>query len=234
MAGGQCANAQLTQAVREVAGRAPQDSDSNGECNPAVYSPGGQWSSYRDLINKVTVHLTGKGAAYVAIAPTLALGEGHIAWAYINNDGTYEYGATDAPRLTDRSRLEDRRAIEAGTDNAWGTIPKGPDTNTPWREQGVTEAQMFAAFRGHYGSAPGYTEVKFTFVASRNQGAADLEALRIRDVGYGLWTNNCLDDGNVMQWKWNHPAPNSWFNAFGYMNANGQITKVDNGPGEAL
>jgi hypothetical protein len=52
---GQCRDAWVTQAVREVTGRAPNGSGDSGECNFRNYG-GGQWSSYPDLVNKVRAH----------------------------------------------------------------------------------------------------------------------------------------------------------------------------------
>lgn len=49
---GNCRDPWVTQAVREVTGRAPNGDYESGECRYTNYG-GGQWSSYPDLLNKV-------------------------------------------------------------------------------------------------------------------------------------------------------------------------------------
>jgi hypothetical protein len=225
--GAGCSRSEITRAVREVTGRAVNGSGDAGECNPQRY--GGQWSSYRDLLNKVAVNLTQKGAAYVFIAPRMALLQGHVGWAYINDDGTYSYGATDASKAF------------------LGVIPPGVDSNEPWRGTARTEAEVFQAFKAHY-TTDTYNEVKHTFVAKRNQSQADHLSREIRNWGYTLPGNNCVDhtykvlaaygaqEGQVLRSLQTRPAPNSWLRGMGKMNLDGSITpaKNENEPGERL
>jgi hypothetical protein len=51
---GVCRDAWVTQAVRQVTGRAPNGSGDNGECAVQRYG-GGHWTSYDDLVGKVRV-----------------------------------------------------------------------------------------------------------------------------------------------------------------------------------
>ncbi len=51
-AAAQCRDPWVTQAVRQVMGRAPVGSGETGECNIRNYG-GGSWSSYDDLVGKV-------------------------------------------------------------------------------------------------------------------------------------------------------------------------------------
>ncbi len=225
-AAGPCRDQWVGQAVQEVMGRPANGSGDTGECNPKNYG-NANWSSYQDLLNKVVVKMTRKGVAYVFVAPKMAILQGHVAWAYMLDNGTYALGATDAPG--------GRVAIE-----------KGKDTNTPWRDYAATEAELFKKMRGHYSPSDTYKEYKRTYVASRNVGAAEGKTIELRNVGYGLYQNNCLDHvyavleaygaqkDDVMQWKQTHAAPTSWFRAFGYMDINGKITKVDNQTGTTI
>ena len=52
---GVCNDAWVTQAVRQVTGRAPSGYGNYGDCYIGNYG-GGQWSSYQDLVNKVSAH----------------------------------------------------------------------------------------------------------------------------------------------------------------------------------
>lgn len=223
---GPCRDPWINRAFREVTGRRPSGSGDSGECAPGNYGRG-QWSSYEDLQNKITVRMTRKGVAYVFIAPKMAILQGHIGWGYMLDDGTYSFGATDAP----------------GGNVA---IARGRDTNTPWRATAVTEREMLDAFKRHYSPSDTYREYKRTFVMQRNAGAAEFKSNEIRSWGYGLWGNNCLDHtyavleaygvdkNSVMSWKETRPAPNSWFRAFKHMNLGGHVSGGDDWPGAPL
>ena len=220
---GPCRDPWINSIFREVTGRLPSGSGDSGECNPAEYGKG-RWSSYQDLQNKITVRMTGKGVAYVFIAPRMAVLQGHVGWAYMLDDGTYAFGATDAP-------------------GANVTIRPGPDTNSPWRQTAVTEREMIDAFKNHYSDANTYNEYKRTFVMKRSASNAESKQWTIRYRGYTLFGNNCLnhtyevleaygvDKSRVMPWLQTRPAPNSWFRAFKHMNINGQVSGGDNWPG---
>ena len=225
-----CADPAITKAVQTVLGRNPNGSGTTGECSPQMYSGNGQYSSAQDILNKVLVKFTNKGAAYVFVSPNNAVMQGHVGWAYVNNDGSYSYGATDAP-------------LDFFKGKTGVAILPGVDSNVPWRGRAATEAEMFNQFRGHYSANVPYSEVKMTFVLSRNEGLANQRADQIKNVGYTLVGNNCMDhtytvlaaygvnEGEVMQWKQTHPAPNSWFRAFGGMDINGRTQKVSDVPG---
>ncbi len=220
---GYCRDQGINKAFAHVTGRAPRGSGESGECNPRLYG-NGKWSSYEDLQNKIAARVTNKGVAYVFVNPNLAAMQGHIAWAYMLDDGTYAHGETMAPG----GRL---------------TIPAGRDTNSPRRDKAHTEREMLDYLRdtGYH-----YTEYKRTFVMRRNARAAEAKAEEIRDWGYGLYGNNCLDHtyavleaygvdkSRVMPWKEFRPAPNSWFRAFKHMNPSGIAEGGDDWPGARL
>jgi hypothetical protein len=220
---GPCRDPWINSVFREVTGRAPSGSGVTGECNPNLYGKG-RWSSYQDLQNKITVRMTGKGVAYVFIAPRMAVLQGHVGWGYMLDDGTYSFGATDAPGFN-------------------VTIRPGPDSNSPWRQTAVTEREMIDAFKNHYKDSDTYNEYKRTFVMRRSSLNAEDKQWAIRYRGYGLFGNNCLnhtydvleaygvDKNRVMPWLQTRPAPNSWFRAFKFMNLNGQISGTDDWPG---
>lgn len=220
---GYCRDPWINKAFAEVTGRAPSGSGDSGECNPGLYGKG-QWSSYEDLQNKITVRMTNKGVAYVFVNPNQALMQGHIAWAYMLDDGTYAHGETMAPG----GNL---------------SIPAGRDTNSPRRDRADTERQMLDHLRN---TGYRYTEYKRTFVMQRNASAAEAKAEELRSVGYGLYGNNCLDHtyavleaygvdkSRVMPWKQTRPAPNSWFRAFKHMNLRGVPEGGDDWPGARL
>lgn len=232
-AGGGCSNADVARAVREVTGRAPNGSANSGECNVEQYRG---YSSYHDLVNKVTVKLTGKGVAYVFSAPRLAVFQGHVGWAYLGDDLTYHLGATDAP-ITKFSLFSGNLGL---------IIPASPGANSPWRMNASTEQDLYNDFRQHGGVTDSYSEFKTTFVMRRNSNGADGKANEAQNWGYGLVGNNCadhtyrvleaygVDTGQVMRSLMQRGAPNSWFRAFGTMDASGRVTPMTNTPGAAL
>ncbi|MDE2227802.1 MAG: hypothetical protein KGL11_02020 [Alphaproteobacteria bacterium] len=67
---GQCKDAWVTQAVRQVTGRSPRGSGDNGECNIYRYG-GGHWTDYNDLVAKVRFAF-GQTTAPAVAAPSLA------------------------------------------------------------------------------------------------------------------------------------------------------------------
>jgi hypothetical protein len=219
---GPCRDRRINRALREVTGRLPSGSGDSGECAPGNYGKG-QWSSYEDLQNKITVRMTRKGVAYVFVAPKMAILQGHIGWGYMLDDGTYAFGATDAP-------------------GGNAVIARGRDTNTPWRATDATEREMLGAFKRHDSPSDIYREYKRTFVMQRNAGAAEFKSNEIRSWGYSLYRNNCLDHAyavleaygvdksSVMSWKETRPAPDSWFRAFKHMNLGGQVSGGDDWP----
>ena len=233
VAGGGCANADIARAIREVVSRAPLGSGSSGECDPAQYHG---FSSYHDLVSKVTVRLTTKGVAYVFSAPRLAVMQGHVGWAYLGDDLAYHLGATDAP-ITKFNLFQGNLGL---------IIPASPGANSPWRRNASTEQELFDAFRQHGGVTDSYSEYKTTFVALRNSNLADQRANEAQNWGYGLSGNNCadhvyrvlqaygVDTSGVMRTLATRAAPNSWFRSFGTMDIAGHVSPVTDRAGAAL
>ena len=230
---GGCSNGDIARAILEVTGRAPKGSGSGGECEPGQYRG---FSSYHDLVNKVTVKLTSKGVAYVFSAPKLAIMQGHVGWAYLGDDMVYHIGATDAP-ITKFNLFQGNLGL---------IIPASPGANSPWRQNASTEQDMLNMFRAHGGYTDTYSEYKMTFVMQRNSNFADQRSNEAANWGYGLVGNNCadhvyrvlaaygVDTNGVMRSLMTRGAPNSWFRAFGTMDVNGRVTSATNTPGAAL
>jgi hypothetical protein len=245
----------IGQAFQEVLGRDPQ----GAEWDPVHYGQG-RWSSYRDLVNKVRVKLTGQGVAYIFIKPEQAVYQGHIAWGFIRDDGRYVYGSTENPMKPMPQRgLPGDRAREAGR-AVWDaiTIPAGQD-NGYWHGIADTEAEMLADMkrtgssrqaseRYPYGfRCSGYTHYKSTPVARRYALNAMNMAQHTRTSGYIGVGWNCLDQtyaileaygvdkNTVMPWKQTHPSPNHWFNHFGRHDPkSGQYHRGNNTAGSPL
>jgi hypothetical protein len=71
----QCRDPWITQAIREVTGRAPQGSGESGECTYTQYG-GGRWGSYAELKGYVQARL---GRSLPTIPPDFLTGGSHQA-----------------------------------------------------------------------------------------------------------------------------------------------------------
>ena len=240
---GPCGDPWVSQAVRLVAKRAANGSGSQGECNPDHYArrtARGHWSSYNDLVNKVRAKLTRQGAVYIFVNPTQALLQGHIGWGYLDDDGTYVFGSTENPMKEGAQGWWDAVYVPAGGDNGW------------WAARASTEQEMLDTMKSTGYTATGkvraaYAEWKTTMVSERNPSRAWATAAATKGWGFTGVGNNCLDHtyavleaynvnkSVIMPWKQTHPAPNSWFRAFGYQDPNSmQMFKGADRPGNRL
>lgn len=88
---GECRDPWVTQAIREITGRAPNGSYESGECRYTNYG-GGQWSSYADLRVKVQAVLGSRysvapaGVMYVrSLSDFQSAVSGGTRWYWISN-----------------------------------------------------------------------------------------------------------------------------------------------------
>jgi len=86
-ASGNCQDAWVTSAIKQVTGRAPNGSGRSGECDIHRYG-GGQWSSYADLVNKVQAAFHPAQPTSRAVQPeALAATDGRNAYCLTRSGG---------------------------------------------------------------------------------------------------------------------------------------------------
>ena len=150
--------------------------------------------------------LTKNGKAFVFLRPWTPLAMGHTGWGFQIGPNTYGFGATENTGEGHFLWISPAIVAKGERNDWWGRTGTFMDMKTE-----ISKAQ--------------YTEYAALPIAYCSPKEAIKTALETRQLGYGLFTNNCLDHvyaimkaygvGNL-PWMQTHPAPRAWFGALGW------------------